>query len=180
MNIPSSRFALVALLLASAASAGAQAQPHSQAQTRSFRGTVTHVSDGDTVWVRPASGGRPQPVRLVGIDAPELCQAHGEQARQALSSRVLRENVLVRVEGRDDYDRLLARITLDGQDVGGWMVTQGQAWSYRWRREPGLYVQQQTLARQARRGLWAESAVEPRTFRRQHGPCFRETGPASR
>jgi micrococcal nuclease len=169
------RLALVALLVGSALSA-VGAQP----QARSFRGTVTHVSDGDTVWVRPTTGGRPQPVRLVGIDAPELCQAHGEQARQALSSRVLRESVLVRVEGRDDYDRLLARITLDGQDVGGWMVTQGQAWSYRWRREPGLYAQQQALARQARRGLWAEAAVEPRTFRRQHGPCFRETGPLKR
>ncbi|HSW20716.1 MAG TPA: hypothetical protein VLJ86_26060, partial [Ramlibacter sp.] len=58
---------------------GAFAAPASAASA--FRATVTHVTDGDTVWVRPASGGAPIAVRLQGLDAPEICQAHGLQAR---------------------------------------------------------------------------------------------------
>ena len=37
-------------------------------------GVVTHVSDGDTVWVQPLQGGEAYKVRLLGIDAPEICQ----------------------------------------------------------------------------------------------------------
>ncbi|UUZ74275.1 hypothetical protein LP415_04805 [Polaromonas sp. P1(28)-8] len=33
-------------------------------------GVVTYVVDGDTVWVRPADGGKPVSVRVDGIDAP--------------------------------------------------------------------------------------------------------------
>jgi endonuclease YncB( thermonuclease family) len=33
-------------------------------------GIVTHVSDGDTVWVQPLQGGEAHKVRLLGIDAP--------------------------------------------------------------------------------------------------------------
>ncbi len=47
-------------------------------------GVVTHVSDGDTVWVQPLHGGEAHKVRLLGIDAPEICQPWGPQSRAAL------------------------------------------------------------------------------------------------
>lgn len=142
------------------------------AERRDFRGTVTHVSDGDTVWVRPATGGAPVPVRLQGIDAPEICQPFGEQARHALASRVLHKPVSVDVRGRDDFDRTLGRVTVQGQDVGAWLVFTGLAWSYRYRQNPGPYAQLESQARQARRGLWAASGpLEPRQFRQRQGQC---------
>ncbi len=142
------------------------------AERRSFHGTVTHVSDGDTLWVRPASGGAPVPVRLQGIDAPEACQPFGPQARHALASRVLRQSVKVDVQGRDDYQRTLARVSVHGQDVGAWLVFTGHAWSYRYRASPGPYARLESQARQARRGLWAASApMDPRQFRKHQGPC---------
>lgn len=142
------------------------------AQRRDFNGTVTHVSDGDTLWVRPSTGGAAVPVRLQGIDAPEGCQPFGEQARQALAWRVLKQTVRVDVQGRDDYDRTLARVHLHGQDVGAWLVFTGHAWSYRYRRSPGPYAELEAQARQGRRGLWAASQpLEPREFRKRHGRC---------
>jgi micrococcal nuclease len=150
------------------------------AAARSFQGTVTHVSDGDTLWVRPVTGGRPRAVRLLGVDAPELCQPFGEQARHALAQRVLRQPVTVQGERQDDYDRLLARVAVDGQDLGRWLVAGGHAWSYRWRHDPGPYAAEQVRARQARRGLWAQAAVEPRSFRRSHGPCSERSAPVRR
>ena len=142
------------------------------AATRNFSGVVTHVTDGDTVWVRPPSGGAALPVRIEGIDAPEICQPHGEQARQAMAGQLLHQPVTVRSRRRDDYDRLLARVEVHGSDIGEWMVQRGHAWSYRYRRDPGPYAAEQSQARQARRGLWSASKpTEPRTFRRQHGSC---------
>jgi endonuclease YncB( thermonuclease family) len=143
-----------------------------QAAPRSFQGVVTHVGDGDTLWVRPERGGPPVQLRLQGIDAPEICQPWGMQARAALSRKVLHQPVAVRVHGRDHYGRALAEVRLQGDDLGTWMVGQGHAWSYRWRSDAGPHAAAQSRARQARRGLWRDpGALEPRAFRRRHGTC---------
>lgn len=138
-----------------------------------FDAIVTRVSDGDSVWVRPADGGTPRVLRLLGIDAPERCQAYGPQARDALARQVLGQPVRVHATGPDRYQRLLARLgTQAVPDVNGWMVLQGHAWSYRLRDASGPYDGEEGQAREARRGLWARSAPqEPRAFRRAHGPC---------
>jgi micrococcal nuclease len=141
---------------------------------QTLRGTVTRVSDGDTVWVRPDDANRkPVKVRLQGIDAPERCQAWGAQAAQALSARALQQHVLVPARGRDAHGRLIGGLQLDnGEDLGAWMVREGHAWSARFHRHPGAYAALQRDARAARRGLFADAgAVEPWVFRRQHGPC---------
>lgn len=137
---------------------------------QALSGVVTRVADGDTLWVRPA-GGKPVKVRLQGIDAPERCQAWGEQARAALASRVLHQQVAVRTRAYDDYQRAISQVTLHGEDVAAWMVREGHAWSYRYRRSLGPYAEQEQQARAARRGLFAQAAVEPRVFRKTHGPC---------
>ena len=135
---------------------------------------VSHVTDGDTLWVRPAGGGRPVKLRLAGIDAPEICQAGGRAARAALAGRVARRTVVVATHGQDDYGRAVATVHLDGQDVAGWMVARGHAWSYQHGKEGGPYLDLQAQARSARRGLFADPrALPPRLFRKQHGTCHR-------
>lgn len=141
-----------------------------------WTGTVTHVTDGDTVWVRAGSA-RPVSVRLLGIDAPERCQAGGPEATAALSARVLRREVNVDAQAVDRYGRVVAVVTLRGDDLGAWLVGAGHAWSPGFRRAPGPYAAQQRRARAARRGLFASSvAIEPSRFRRDHGPCERPAG----
>lgn len=133
-------------------------------------GVVTHVTDGDTVWVRTEHARIK--VRLQGIDAPERCQPWGPQARDALARRLMNRQVDVQTRAYDDYRRAISRLTLDGEDVGAWMVAEGHAWSARYRRSLGPYATQESAARAARRGLFAHAdAVEPRAFRQQHGPC---------
>lgn len=137
-----------------------------------FRAIVSHVTDGDSVWVRPADGGPALQVRIEGIDAPEVCQAFGADARQALAAKVLRRPVVVVPDGQDDYRRTVARLRIGREDVGGWMVSRGYAWSYRFRKDPGPYVRQEARARNAKLGLWGGEAPEsPRSFRLRHGPC---------
>lgn len=141
-----------------------------------WTGTVTHVTDGDTVWVRAGSA-RPVSVRLQGIDAPERCQAGGPEATAALTARVLRREVDVDARAVDRYGRVVAVVTLRGDDLGAWLVEGGHAWSPGFRRAPGPYAAQERRARAAHRGLFAsEAAIEPSRFRRDHGPCDRAAG----
>lgn len=132
---------------------------------------VLRVVDGDSLWVRPP-GGAPLRLRLAGVDAPEICQRHGPQARDALNARLQGQTVRVTLQHRDTYDRWLARVDGPDGDVGAWLVGQGHAWSMRWRNNPGSYAVQESAARKARRGMFVEPRPEPpRDFRRRHGPC---------
>ncbi|TXT36539.1 MAG: nuclease, partial [Comamonadaceae bacterium] len=83
-----------------------------------FSGQVTHVSDGDTLWVLPSGEQLPRKLRLQGLDAPEICQTGGIASRDALARLVVNKNVQVSVKYHDSYGRGLARIRVGAQDVG--------------------------------------------------------------
>jgi micrococcal nuclease len=139
-----------------------------------WQGVVTRVTDGDSLWVRPSAGGAPQRIRLHGIDAPEICQAYGLEARAALQRWVKGRELELQVLRTDDYGRPITRVTLQGADVARALVREGHAWSYRWRRSPGPYAQEEAEARSAGRGLFAAREPQrPYDFRRSHGPCER-------
>ena len=164
----------VALLLSATAAAPFDAMARDKPTPQVYEAQVTHVSDGDSVWVQPLAGGRYRKLRLVGLDAPEICQLGGTQARDALTQRVLKQRVTVTESARDTYGRGLAKLEHQGQDVGGWLVAEGQAWSSRWHSSLGPYQAQEARARAQRRGLFAQANAElPRTFRQRHGPCER-------
>ena len=69
---------------------------------RTIEGVVTRVFDGDTVLVVVASGDSVT-VRLNGVDAPEICQPHGPEARRALEEMVLNQPVVAHPRGHDDH-----------------------------------------------------------------------------
>lgn len=84
------------------------------------RGTVVRAVDGDTLEVRIDGGERTEDVRLIGVDTPETVkpdapvQCFGPQA-SAFQHRVAegrRVRLLIGVEPRDVYDRLLAYVYL--------------------------------------------------------------------
>jgi micrococcal nuclease len=163
------RRALAGLLVLTASAAGAG---HAVA----FSAVVAHVSDGDTLWVRPIdeAGGRRKPVkvRLLGIDAPEICQPWGTSARDALSARVSGRRVEVPVRGRDEHGRSLGTVLLDGENINAWLVAQGHAWGARWHGERGAYAAQEEAARKQRLGLFSlPDPMQPRAFRQFNGPC---------
>jgi len=135
-------------------------------------GIVTHVSDGDTVWVQSLQGGEAYKVRLLGIDAPEICQPWGPQSRAALHAALQGQVVEVRARTRDSYGRLLAQLTRQGNDVGAWMVGQGYAWSYSYKHNAGPYEALQLHAQTQHLGLFSDGrALQPRWFRKRFGAC---------
>lgn len=135
---------------------------------------VIKVIDGDTVWVKTVQKNqRRLKVRLVGIDAPEICQPEGMTAQKALSSQISGGIIQLRTAGHDRYGRVLAQIWRDGRDVGAWMVASGLAWSYKaGQTNQELYGQQEADARASRQGVFAqEDPVAPSVFRKWHGAC---------
>ena len=170
------RLGLPALALAAAWLATAAPTLHAAPQTRTVQGIVTHVTDGDSLWLRPADA-KPIEVRLRDIDAPESCQPYGPEAKAALSELVLNKVATLQISARDGYGRSIGTVLIDEINVSRFLVENGHAWSARSRWDQGPLVKQEKMARALSRGLHAApGALQPVEFRRRHGRC---EGPAA-
>jgi endonuclease YncB( thermonuclease family) len=140
--------------------------------TNSLQGTVVRVTDGDSLWLEPSPPGAPVELRLQDIDAPEICQPWGPEAKRALQDLVLNKAVSVRVSGRDTHGRTLGTLYLDSLNVNKTLVQDGHAWSSRYKYDRGPYVADERMAKALSRGFNTDAgAVMPRDFRRAHGSC---------
>ncbi len=167
-SIASARNLALGLLLSAGIAAVQAAPPPKPAP---LQGVVTQVSDGDTVRFTPA-GGAPIVVRLANIDAPEICQAWGAEARRALTDLALNKPATLRPTGRDSYGRTVGVLVVEGVDVAQSLVEGGHAWSLRWRNDAGPLVKQERMAKALNRGLHeGGAAIKPSDFRRINGPC---------
>lgn len=104
-----------------------------------YAALVVSVFDGDTIRADIDLGlgvwKRHEPLRLFGINAPELrgeTMAAGKAARDALRSRILEKYVRVRTikDRTEKYGRYLAVITDDLGEVNQWLVESGHAVRY--------------------------------------------------
>jgi endonuclease YncB( thermonuclease family) len=134
-------------------------------QGATYEGVVARVVDGDTVQVQ--MGDRVETVRYIGISIPEIEHPTGGRARYGevarTANRQLVEGRAVRlildVQPRDRYGRLLAYVYVDGQLVNAELVRRGYAEAatqppnVKYHRD---FVELQRQARQTRAGLWAD------------------------
>ncbi|MBB4263768.1 thermonuclease family protein [Bradyrhizobium sp. CIR3A] len=136
------------------------------------------VIDGDTLEIH---GTR---IRLWGIDAPEssqLCRGEdslqyrcGAQAANDLDAYIARRPVNCVLLNLDRYGRTVATCSVDGADVGEWLVRNGLALDWV-QYSKGRYSGAQRDAERAGRGIWKGSYVEPRLYR----ACIRANGKPS-
>ncbi len=164
--------ALGALGLASAAAPAAAQSKNRPAQGQ--QGLVVAVTDGDTLTLRLPDG-KPVTVRLRDIDAPEICQPWGPEAKAALSELALNKLAILTPSARDSFGRVVGRITVEELDVGRRLVEDGHAWSTRSRYDRGPLVKQERMAKALGRGLHPQvpKAIPPWEWRRNQGPCPR-------
>jgi endonuclease YncB( thermonuclease family) len=125
------------------------------------------VIDADTIQV-----GRTR-IRLYGIDAPEQDQTCsiagspwncGRAATRVLAQKLGNEPVECQTKSHDQYGRDVAVCRADGEDVGGWLVSQGWALAYRYFSLD--YVPQEQRASAAKLGIWQGEFVSPWEWRR--------------
>ena len=133
---------------------------------------LRHFRDGDTLVLRLPSG-PPVTVRLRDIDAPEICQPWGVEAKNALAELTLNKFAILTPVARDSFGRMVGRITVEDLDVGRNLVENGHAWSTRGRNDRGPLVKQERMAKALSRGLHGQlpRAVPPWEWRRNQGPC---------
>lgn len=120
------RFALIALVL-SAPPAAADCIPL----------VLERVHDGDSI--RAIIDGQSEPIRLLGIDTPEIhdkARCPLEQALAVAARDRLRELIEAAAdrqlcpEGRDKYRRVLASLILDGRDASQTLIAEGHGRPY--------------------------------------------------
>lgn len=131
-----------------------------------FNGSA-RASDGDSLWV-----GNDR-VRLTGLDAPELDQVCwrpdgsewpcGRAARDAMARLLASGTIACQPEGEDRFGRVLARCSVNGEDIGGAIVSAGLAIA------TDAYGREEAAARAAGRGIWDGRFTPPRTWRDEGG-----------
>jgi len=100
-------------------------------------------------------------LRLARIDAPEHRQAWGQRAEQSLRQLVWKKQVHIEWREVDRNGRPIVTMTVDGLDVSEEQVRRGMAWVYRaYSKDPQL-LRIEADAREARLGLWADTAPLP-------------------
>ena len=102
---------------------------------------VVSIYDGDTFRVNienfPAIIGENMPIRVLGIDTPEIrgkCQFEKDRAKDARLFTVDKLTQARRIElvniQRGKYFRLLAEVVVDGESLGDSLIKQGFAVQY--------------------------------------------------
>lgn len=153
------------------ASASPVATPaHDSIAYDSFMARAARVKDGDSVIVRRENG-RLSEIRLAGVDAPEMAQPGGREAKAALARMLVGQDIRVDVTDRDRYDRLVAMLWVGDLYVNAEMARTGNAWAFaRYLPDPRIRVAHDE-ARAAKRGLWGRPESEqlvPAAWRMTH------------
>ena len=163
----------VLLLLAALLAALASAAP-SHAAMRTVTGTVTKISDGDTIQVVTPEQTKLK-IRLYGIDAAEMpgtgTQRYAPDARKALEGKIKGRQVKLEIIDVDKYRRLVSIVWLDGRNINLEMIQEGHAEAFVEYLKPPYreqFLKAEREARGARLGIWSLPDYErPRNFRKR-------------
>ena len=118
-----------------------------------YQAVVSEVQDGDSLTV--TRNGSKETIRLAEVDATELPQPYGSEARAYVSGLLMAQTVFVRPTTMDQYGRTVADIVMsDGQSLSRDLVEHGYAWLFiKYSSNPDL-AKLEREARAERRGLW--------------------------
>lgn len=139
---------------------------------------VAEVIDGDTIIVADESKVRYR-IRIQSIDAPELQQAFGKDARQHLADLLEGKAVDLTFYGANNLDRnalSVAKVFIGGRDASYEQLEAGLAWFLAEDRmiqsveDYEMYKELELSARQAKRGLWQADAPQSPSQYKQNLP----------
>lgn len=150
------RFAVYVFLFCHLTARGASEARHNQ-EIEKFSATVSSCHDGDTC--KADVNGRTVKIRIAGIDAPEIEQAEGVEAKNFLESKVVKKAIQFDCKGKS-YDRIICVLSLNGLDIGEEMVRSGFAFDYQ-KFSKGKYKSLMETARRKKIGIWKTLQKSP-------------------
>jgi endonuclease YncB( thermonuclease family) len=132
---------------------------------QALEGARARALDGDSFEVR-VNGIKQGEFRLKNIDAPELTQAYGPEAKAALAAIIETQAIRIVPQGVDQFGRTLAEVYVGQELVNKELVKAGNAWAFRPLLQDQSYLPLQSAAQAARLGLWAgQSPLPPWEYR---------------
>ena len=157
--------------------------PTSKAAIRTVTGTITKVTDGDTIHLTTPEQTKLK-IRLYGIDAPETDkinnktgrvnkpgQPYGEESMSALANKIMGKKVKVDILDIDKYRRMVGMIYLDNRNLNLEMIREGYAEAFiEYLKEPyrSEFLKVEREARSTKIGIWSLPIYErPREFRKR-------------
>ena len=126
---------------------------------------IKRVVDGDTVHV--FYNDEVYKIRLTEIDAPERDQPYGSDSTEYLKDLLKEGRVDVDISGTDRYGRKLGRLYWQGIDINRELVSAGYAWVYDQYVTDNSFYENQSKARNLKKGLWQDkNPLEPWNWRK--------------
>lgn len=124
---------------------------------------VERVIDGDTFEIETG-----QKVRMIGINAPELSDMFGIEAKKYLFDLIMNKEIELKDDiysnKSDRYNRLLKYVYLNGVDINNKMILDGYATAYlKFKFEKSSeYLTSQINAKKLENGMWGIETMESR------------------
>lgn len=133
-----------------------------------YEAVVLKVIDGDTIYIKSDNGRKK--VRLRHIDAPEIRQSYGKEAKIFLDKQIDGKKIIVNSDYKDRYGRDIGDIFVYNNDeaiyINAKLIKSGHAWVYKSYRKNTYLMNLENFARENMLGLWKDkSAIEPWVFR---------------
>ena len=126
---------------------------------------IKRVVDGDTVHVFYQD--EVYKIRLTEIDAPERDQPYGSDSTEYLKDLLKEGRVDVDISGTDRYGRKLGRLYWQGIDINRELISAGYAWVYDQYVTDNSFYENQSKARNLKKGLWKDqNPLEPWNWRK--------------
>ena len=133
-----------------------------------YEAVVLKVIDGDTIYIKSDNGRKK--VRLRHIDAPEIRQSYGKEAKIFLDKQIDGKKIIVNSDYKDRQGRDIGDIFVYNNDeaiyINAKLIKSGHAWVYKSYRKNTYLMNLENFARENMLGLWKDkSAIEPWEFR---------------
>lgn len=150
--------------------------------SKQIKGTVINVIDGDTIKIL-STDQKEYKIKLYGIDAPELKQYFGIEAKETLEEMILNKFVTVNYEKRGFYKRIIGKVFIlpPGSSINLKMVRFGMAWHYKKYSKDEDLAFAEAAAQKDKWGLWKyEDAVPPWEWRKEYKALAKRCCPPRR
>lgn len=130
--------------------------------SQNITGVVTKIYDGDSIILNHSTE-----VELYQIDAPELGQRYGHDAKQFLKEQIFNKKVRVNIVGTNHYGQKLGVIFIRYDNINELILENGYAWiekKYKKYKSLGHY---ESYAKKYKLGLWRDKKpVAPWVYRK--------------
>ena len=132
----------------------------------SINGKVIKIVDGDTFDILTDNNITIR-IRMNGIDCPERKQDYYQVCKDALAEYIFKKNVNLITYGKDRYNRTIADVFYNKQNINLAMIKNGFAWHYKKYSSDPVMAKAEQDARVAKIGLWQMgNAIAPWDYRK--------------